>query len=168
MADKRLDMSELGTVTGAHKENWAWQPPLPLQGTPVFAWPPRPVAAVKFLVSLGYLWSVIIPFGALATITWVYLQPALDRSVEFQADWILQMYARNLGLMLIVAAGLHLYFDRFKRQGSERKFDPRDLVNSNRPFLTRNQVQDNMFWSCASGVTIWTAYEAVLMWAYGI
>ena len=33
------------------------------------------------------------------------LQPALERCIEFRADWILQMYARNLGLMLLVAGG---------------------------------------------------------------
>ena len=166
MADRRPTMSESGTVAGAHEEIWAWRPPLPLRGYPVFVWPPRPVAALKFLVSLGYFWSVIVPFGAVASFTWVYLQPALDRSVDFQADWILQMFARNLVLMLIVAGGLHLYLYWFKRQGSERQFDARGLIKSNRRFFTRNQVRDNMFWSCASGVTIWTAYEVVFMWAY--
>ena len=54
-------------------------------------------------------------------------QPALERCIEFRADWILQMYARNLGLMLLVAGGLHLYFYTFGRQGAERKFDPRGV-----------------------------------------
>ncbi len=160
----RTDGSEAATSAG--KDAWAWHPPLPLQGIPVFVWPPRPLAALKFLASLSFLGSVMVPFGALAIVTWTYLQPALERCAEIQADWILQMYARNLALMLIVAGGLHLYFHTFKRQGSERKFDLRDLVKAHRRFFTGNQVRDNMLWSLASGVTFWTAYEVFFMWAY--
>ncbi len=29
--------------------------------------------------------------------------------------------------------------------------------------IDKNQVLDNMFWTCASGVTVWTAYEALMM-----
>jgi sterol desaturase/sphingolipid hydroxylase (fatty acid hydroxylase superfamily) len=164
MADERPAAGEAGTAV--RKETWAWHPPLPLPGIPVFVWPPRPLAAVKYFASLGFLGSVMIPFGALAVFTWVYLQPALERCVTFQADWILQIFARNLGLLLVVAGGLHLFFYTFKRQGSERKFDPRDLVESNRKFFTGNQVRDNVVWSCASGVTIWSAYEVFFMWAH--
>ena len=145
---------------------WAWHPPLPLEPVPVFIWPPRPVAVLKYLASLAFMGSVLIPFGVLATLSWLYLQPALERCAELGADWILQMYARNLGLMLLVAGGLHLYFYTFRRQGAERKYDPRDMGTNDRKFFARNQVWDNVFWSCASGVTIWTAYEAGFMWAY--
>ena len=104
--------------------------------------------------------------AALAAFCWFYLQPALERCVELRADWILQIYGRNLGLMLLVAGGLHLYFYTFKRQGEQRRFDARDLSTGNRKFFAGNQVWDNMFWSCASGVTLWTAYEVAFMWAY--
>ena len=86
--------------------------------------------------------------------------------MELRADWVLQMYARNLALMLLVAGGLHLWFYVLKRQGAERKFDPRGQSTNDRRFFARNQVWDNMLWTCASGVTVWTAYEAGFMWAY--
>jgi sterol desaturase/sphingolipid hydroxylase (fatty acid hydroxylase superfamily) len=35
-----------------------------------------------------------------------------------------------------------------------------------RQFLWGNQLYDNIFWSCVSGGTIWTAYEVVMLWAY--
>ena len=166
MADRRSTTPEPRVASAAGAGTWAWHPPLPLAPVPVFAWPPRPLAAARYLVSLAFLGSVIIPFGVLATLSWLYLQPALERCIELRADWILQMYARNLGLMLLVAGGLHLYFYTFGRQGAERKFDPRGLSTDNRRFFARNQVWDNMLWSCASGVTFWTAYEAGFMWAY--
>jgi sterol desaturase/sphingolipid hydroxylase (fatty acid hydroxylase superfamily) len=161
-----MAMADVGHDIGGRKVIWAWHPPLPLARVPLFVWPLRPLAALRFLSSLGFLWSLMIPFGALAIFTWAYLSPPLERCVAFQADWILQSYARNLGLMLVVAGGLHLYFYTFRRQGAERKFDPRDLARSSRKFFTRTQVWDNMFWTCASGVTVWTAYEVAFMWAY--
>ena len=82
---------------------WAWHPPLPLDPVPVFVWPPRPVAAFRYLVSLTFLGSIMAPFGVLAALSWFHLQPALERCAELRADWILQMYARNLALMLLVA-----------------------------------------------------------------
>ena len=148
------------------RATWAWHPPLPLEGVPVFVWPPRPMAALRYLASLAFLGSVIAPFTATAAFAWFYLQPALARCAEFRADWLLQMYGRNLALMLLVAGGLHLYFYTFKRQGIKRKFDPRDMAVNDRKFFARNQVRDNVLWSCASGVTLWTAYEALFMWAY--
>ena len=48
--------------------------------------------------------------------------------MTFELDWIAQIFARNLALMVVVAGGLHLYFHKFKVQGDERKFDPRDLA----------------------------------------
>ena len=153
-------------VADAPRSVWAWHPPLPLQGIPIFVWPPRPLAALKYLVSKGFLATVVIPFVPLAILTWVYLQPALERCVEFRADWIFQMYARNLGLLILVAGGLHLFFYTFRRQGSEHKYDRRDLERGNRRFFTGRQIWDNIFWSCASGVTFWTAYEVFFMWAY--
>ncbi len=145
---------------------WLWHPPLPLKGVPVFIWPPQPLEALRFLLSRGFLWGMLVPFGALAVVSWVYLQPALERCAEFRLDWISQVYLRNLGLMVLVAGGLHLYLYTFKRQGSDGKMNPREPTASGRTFFAGNQVWDNMFWSCASGVTLWTAYEVGFLWAY--
>jgi len=109
---------------------------------------------------------VLIPFATFATLTWLYLQPSLERCVELRPDWILEMFARNLGLIVVVAGSLHLYFYTFRCQGEARKFDPRDLADDDRRFLGRRQVRGNVFWTCASGVTVWTAYEVFFMWAY--
>ena len=60
-----------GPVPGG--AGWAWHPPLPLKAVPVIVWPPRPVAALRYLLSRAFLGSVLLPFAALATITWVWL-----------------------------------------------------------------------------------------------
>ena len=121
MANSKQNSNELDRIAQKQKRAWAWQPPLPIVEAPVIVWPPQPVAALKYIFSLAYLWSVLIPFGAVAVVTWIYTQPALARCVEFQAGWILEIYGRNLGLMFLVAGGLHWGLPRCSSTGSPFK-----------------------------------------------
>ena len=66
----------------------------------------------------------------------------------------------------MVAGGLHLYLYAFKRQGNEYKYNNKELAKNNKKFLFSNQALDNMFWSVASGVTLWTIYETFFIWNY--
>jgi sterol desaturase/sphingolipid hydroxylase (fatty acid hydroxylase superfamily) len=75
------------------------------------------------------------------------------------------MFLRNMVLLWMVQGGWHLLLFTFKAQGTERKYDPRWLRTGDRNFTFKNQLADNIFWSCASGVPIWTAYEVWYMWA---
>ena len=68
--------------------------------------------------------------------------------------------------MILVAGSLHLYFYVYKKQGEKLKFDARDLARQNKTFTFQNQVHDNIFWTLASGVTVWTAIEVITMWGY--
>jgi sterol desaturase/sphingolipid hydroxylase (fatty acid hydroxylase superfamily) len=85
--------------------------------------------------------------------------------VEFKADWIALMYLRNLILLWLVSGGWHWLLYIRKLQGAERKYDPRWLARNDPKFLFHNQVYDNIFWSCVSGCTVWTAYEVLYMWS---
>ena len=151
---------------GSNKSTWHWQPPVPVEEVPVFVWPVRPVAVLKFLLGWAYLGSTIVPFCALSALSWFYLQPALERCKTLEFDWIVQMFARNMVLLVVIVTALHLYLHTFKRQGNDRKFDTRDFVTDDAKFFGHNQLVDNIFWTCASGVPLWTAYEVFYMWAY--
>jgi sterol desaturase/sphingolipid hydroxylase (fatty acid hydroxylase superfamily) len=150
----------------ATRREWNWHPQLPLQDTSLWAWPPRPAGIARYFARTWHPLTVKVLFVALAVIVWFYLQPALERCREFQVDWIAQMYGRNFAIMIVIAGSLHLWFYTFTKQGKKLKFDARDMVRNSKVYTWRSQVRDNMFWSLASGVTVWTAYEVLIMWAY--
>ncbi len=70
MTTEEMTAEQLSGVAGPSKVRWDYHPELPIEDVPVFVWPPRPLAALKYLVSRAYLLSVVLPFGLLAAITW--------------------------------------------------------------------------------------------------
>lgn len=148
------------------RAEWNWRPDGPVATSPFFAWPPDPIAMYRWLAKSWLDLSVFLLFVGTSMLVWFFLQPSLQWCRQFEIGWIVLIYLRNLGLMLAVAGGLHLYFCAYKLQGRQLKFDHREQATNNRTYTFRSQVWDNMFWSLASGVTVWTVYEAVYMWAY--
>lgn len=144
-----------------------WQPAVPITNAPIFVWPPRPVALVKYIFGYpGFFLPRNILYMGLAVVTWLYLTPALETMRTFQVEWIALIYARNLGMLFLIFGGWHLRFYVFKSQGTAYKHNKNWPQTKHRRFLFGDQVWDNMFWSAVSGCGIWTAYEVVTLWAF--
>lgn len=141
-----------------------WRPPYLVELPAPFAWPPQPVAVLKWLVSYVWPWNSL--YLAIALVTWFFLTPSLASMESFEAWWIAIILARNAGTIFLVVGAWHLYFYIFKAQGTDLKYTDRPLAKNNSVFLFGDQVRDNMFWTFASAVPIWTAYEVVILWAY--
>ena len=154
-----------GTVEPGAATEWHWNPALPLPVSPIFDWPPRPLGVLLWIS--GYWFAVSSTVIELLLAIGVYLvtQPALDSMQELGGPWVATIWLRNLALLCLVAGGLHLCLYRIGTQGRELKNDPRDFSVGNRVFWFRNQVRDNVFWSLASGVTVWTGFEVLFFWA---
>ena len=101
----------------------------------------------------------------IAVIFFDWFQPPLEQTKTLAFGWVSKMLLRNLILMSTVAGGLHLYFYTFTKQGQDLKYDHRPLMKNGKKFTLGGQIHDNMFWTLASGVIIWTAYEALMFWA---
>jgi len=145
---------------------WHWTPDEPVKLSPLFSWPLDFLAIMKWMNTSWAIMTVRVLILGISFATWYLLQPAIERAKTFQMDWMLEIWGRNLGLILLVAGGLHLFLFTFRRQDKERKYDPRPLAGKSRAFLFSNQVYDNMFWTLASGVTVWTLVECVTFWGY--
>lgn len=144
-----------------------WRPPYLLHMPPMFAWPPKPLAVLKWLFGFpGYLWPWNALYLGLAVLTWQFLTPALATMQTLEVGWIALILGRNVALTALIVGGWHLYFYILKRQGTDYKYTSRPLATDNSSFLFKNQVRDNMFWTFASGVPIFTAYEVLTWWAW--
>ena len=144
---------------------WHYLPPLPLQSSAYFRTPFSLVLAFKWMISSWFPLSERLIILALSVLSWVFFHPAIEACSEFALGWITQIYLRNLVLMTLIAGGLHLYFYSSKKQDNDLKYDARAQIEKNKKFTFQSQVKDNIFWSIASGVTIWTGYEILMMWS---
>ncbi len=146
-------------------KGWNHTPDLPLKVSPVFRRPFRIADVAHWMWSRWFLISERLILVGLAFVTLIWFQPPLERMQTLEYGWIAGLYVRNLILFTVVVGALHLYFHGYRRQGDRLKFDPRPLARKGRQFTWGGQVRDNMFWSLASGVTVWTLYEVLLFWA---
>lgn len=142
-----------------------YQPPHPIAVPPLYAWPPNPIATLRWILrGLLFPWGLF--FIGLAFLSWHFFTPALKQMASFELGWLVQIWIRNAVLLTFVAGSLHGWLYIRKNQNQEYKFNPRWQTTHSRKFLWRNQVKDNMFWSLVSGCTIWTLYEAITFWLY--
>ncbi len=155
------------TTLGTRDKRGDWRPPYLIQLPAPLVWPPQPVGVLKWLFGFpGYLWPWNSLYLAIAMVTWFFLTPDLASMQRFELGWIAIILGRNLAMTFLIVGAWHLYLYILKRQGTDFKYTSRPLATSNKVFLFGNQVHDNMFWTIASAVPIWTAYEVVTLWAY--
>ena len=154
------------SVRGQRKRG-EWQPESLPKPSPLFTRPLKLVPILKMLFGHdGLLWPKNAIYIGIAVVAWLFLTPDLSRTGTFAVGWIAELYLRNAGLLLVIAGGLHLRLYIQRAQGERYKYNPRWLMANSKAFLFGNQTRDNIFWNFASGVTIWTGYEAVTLWAY--
>lgn len=137
----------------------------PIRVPPIYNWPPRPIAAARWLVT-GLLWPWGVAYIALAVVAWSFLTPDREVMSVLAPGWIALIWLRNAVLLTLLAGGLHWWLYIRRAQGQSTKYDERWPATDDPRFLWRNQVRDNMFWSLASGCTIWSLWEALTLWLH--
>ena len=143
-----------------------WQPNKKIEFDPIFIWPPRPKAFLKWLLSFpGYIWPWNLFYIAIAIITYLYFQPEIYRCITFKFDWISIILLRNIFLICILAGFWHLRLHILKSQKDEFQYNLKPL-GKNIKWHLGSQTRENMLWSLCSAAPIWTAYEVFLLWGY--
>lgn len=153
-----------GEARISSKGKGSWNHTTPVVFSPLFDWPPNPKA---FVIALTKRWVTVtrnVLFLIMAVLVYRYWVPDLSQMRTLSGDWIGLIFLRNFLFMVVVAGGLHLYLFTFRLQGKRLKYDSRAKFDKTRKFSFRNQVWDNMFWSLASGVTVWSVYETLYFW----
>ena len=151
-------------MTQLPKKQETWNHTAPVVFSPLFAWPPKPKAA---LLELTQRWGTIsrnVLFLAMAFLVFWYLYPEDTAMRSLSPWWVGSIFLRNYLFILVIAGGLHLYLFTFRLQKNRLKYDPREQLAKSRKFSFRSQIWDNIFWSLASGTTIWSIYEVLYFW----
>lgn len=153
--------------TGKRNKRGDWQREEPLTIAPVLVWPLRPAAMLKYLFGYpGYFMPWGLFYMAIPVVTWLWLTPALEDMATFKVGWITYIFLRNLIMTLVIVGGWHAWLHILRKQGTDYKYTNKWFARDNPLFLFRNQLLDNVFWTVASGIPIWTAYEVVTWWLY--
>lgn len=137
---------------------------LPIQVAPLWRWPWKPLEILRWYVGSWLPVSVNLVIVALAFASLTWASPPLE-TAQSPGTWIGLIWVRNLLITFALAHGLHVLFHARHMQGLEHKYDPRPFPRAGRVFTFGHQLRDNMFWTLASGVTVWSLYEALIWWA---
>ncbi len=143
---------------------WNHLPEVPIRISPLWQWPPRPYAVFRWYFDAWFWITINMMIVGLAFASLIWFSPSLDEA-RAPGLWIGTIFLRNFLLLFVVAHGLHYWFFVLKLQDGEKKFDPRPYPRDGRVFTGGSQLLDNMFWALASGVTVWSCYEAFLIWS---
>jgi sterol desaturase/sphingolipid hydroxylase (fatty acid hydroxylase superfamily) len=152
---------------GSRDKRGDWKPSKLIAYPPVFVWPAQPLAFAKWMFGYpGYILPWNLVYGAVSVVLWLYLTPSMETMRTFSVGWVAYLLARNALLVFLFFGAFHLRLYIQKGQGSSFKFNAKWPSTGNSAFLFGSQNVDNVIRTFASGVTIWTAYEVVTLWAF--
>jgi sterol desaturase/sphingolipid hydroxylase (fatty acid hydroxylase superfamily) len=151
---------------GTRNKRGDWKPFKLSEYPPVFVWPARPMAFVKWLFGYpGYILPWNLVYAGISLLLWRYLMPPIAVMKTLSWDWITFLLVENAALVLLFFGAFHLRLYVQRAQGTSFKYNGKWPSTSNSAFLFGNQTIDNLIWTFC-GVPIWTAYEVLTLWMF--
>ncbi|NPD19652.1 sterol desaturase family protein [Alterinioella nitratireducens] len=147
------------------RQEWNHVPEVPIRVSPLWSWPPQPVAALRWYLDSWFFLTINMAIVAISFASLYLASPTLEQTAQPAPGWIALIFLRNAVIVTLVAGLLHLWFHSYARQGTALKYDPRPYPRRGRVFTFDRQLADNAFWTLASGVTVWSAFECLMWWA---
>ncbi len=149
---------------GSRDRRGHWTPKDRLETAPVFVFPPRPLAFLRWLPGYFFPWNLLWMLSALGW--WYLVIPPREVLAVLEWGWVLRLFAVNcLAVFLFYGAfELHLYIRR--AQGNRFKYNPKFPADHKSPaFLFERQNLDSLIRSFGTGVPIWTGFEVLVLHA---
>jgi sterol desaturase/sphingolipid hydroxylase (fatty acid hydroxylase superfamily) len=158
-------MDETGAA--ARTTRGPWVPTRPIEYAPLFVWPPQPRRLLRWFAGVpGY----VLPFNALyatvAVAVWFLLTPSRSTMSQWSVGWVAFVFARNAVLLVAWYGIFHLRLYVRRGQDARSKFNARFPAARSERFTLGSQTRENVLWSVASGLPIWTAWEVVTLWLF--
>ncbi|MGB0901686.1 sterol desaturase family protein [Halocynthiibacter sp.] len=147
---------------------WHYHPELPVKYAPYWGLPPKVKVLARWIFQNWLQFSDRSIFLMLAFVVAFWLQPVASDQGVISVEWIIWVFLRNWGLLLVVAGGLHFWFYGIDGQGKLLKYDPRPYMKrKNALYKFGYQTWDNMYYSMVFGASILSTLECFLRWMYG-
>ena len=159
-----MENSKTNLDTMVDPSIWNFHPDVPIPQGGIFRKLSDPTFVFKGILASWFGLYVRGLALCLITVIWLTLIPSMTEIGAGGSLWIAQILLVNMVLMLAWAGGLHLFLHRYAKQGNFLKFDLKPMRKGPQ-YTLGDQVYDNMFWTLAFSVPIWTAYECGLLWA---
>jgi sterol desaturase/sphingolipid hydroxylase (fatty acid hydroxylase superfamily) len=155
-----LDEQAFGTRTPRGE----WVPFRRASYGPLFRWPPQPAELLRWFFGLpGYLLPFNMLYACISFLVWRFATPSADSMRSLALAPIAFILARNLVLVCLWFGAIHWLLYIRRNQGTQTKYNERWPRASER-FMFGSQNRENVFWTLASAVPVWTAFEVVTLW----
>ncbi|WP_413195450.1 sterol desaturase family protein [Pararobbsia alpina] len=151
---------------GTRDKRGNWKPFKVIEYPPVITWPPRPVKFAKWLLGFpGFIMPWNIFYALVAVGVW-WMLPPIETFETFRVSWIAYIWAINLVLVTGFFGFFHWRLYMRRTQDNAFKYNAKWLATDSPHYFLKSQIRDNLFHTYVSGVSFWTAWEAVTLWLY--
>ncbi len=155
------------TIPSGRAKRVDYAPDDPIAYAPLFVWPPRLRALARWLFGWpGYLWPYNALYLMVAVGVWYLATPSTATMSTWGIGWVTVILVRNAALLVLWYGIFHARLYVRKAQNTRFKYNGRFPAARSDRFTLGSQLRENVFWSLASGLPIWTAWEAVTLWLF--
>jgi sterol desaturase/sphingolipid hydroxylase (fatty acid hydroxylase superfamily) len=150
---------------GKRNKRGDWAPNEPLRYAPLFSLPVDPKAFLRWLPHYFLPWNVLFALSAVAY--WAWVVPPVETMRTLAWGWPLWLYAVNAVCVFLFYGAFELQLYVLKRQERRFKYNGKfPAEQKSKAFWFESQNLDNILRTFLSGVTIWTAVEVLVLWAF--
>jgi sterol desaturase/sphingolipid hydroxylase (fatty acid hydroxylase superfamily) len=159
----RVDMDDLQFGTRNKRGDWA--PSARMEIAPIWAWPPKLLAVLKWIP--GYLWPWNAFHMATALLYWAFVIPDAPVMQTLGWGWATWLYAVNAVAIFVMYGSIELFWYIKRRQGTRFKYNakfPADQPSD--VFWFKSQNRDNFVRTFAFSIPLWTLCEVLFLWVF--
>ena len=122
-------------------------------------------AFLKWLPHYFLPWNLLFALSAVAY--WAWIIPPVETMQTLSWGWPLWLYAVNAVAIFLFYGAFELHLYVLKRQERRFKYNGKfPSEQKSKAFWFESQNIDNILRTFLSGVTIWTAVEVLVLWAF--
>lgn len=128
-------------------------------------YPPRLREVLAWLPSYFLPWNVV--FAGSALFYWLFLIPPIETMQTLAPGWVLRLYLINVIAVVLFYGAFEFRLYVARAQEDRFKFNPRFPGDTqSRQFWFKSQNIENMLRTLVYGVSVWTLFAALMLWAY--